>query len=606
MERSCDVVMKGGITSGVVYPLAISELAEEYRLRNLGGTSAGAIAAAGAAAAQYGKNQEKGTGFAGLESVPDELGKKLETLFQASPGTAPFFNIVLGASKAGKSKGAKAWAILQSTLSSFFYPAMVGALPGLAFGYLVWTQMDTLAAIAGTAVAATLAVVGAIGAVLAYAFRRIGKALPENYYGLCTGYRSEEGTEPKPLTTWLADKLDELAGKDGAEPLTFGDLWGSADPKQEREVNLEMITTCLTQGCAYRLPIASNQFWFSPSEFGELFPKRIVDWMVAHARPSESGEHFEDRLHLPDAADFPVVVAARMSLSFPILISAIPLYAIDHGRKDVPNEQLAPERCWFSDGGIISNFPIHFFDSPLPRWPTFGINLRGFGRDWPEHPGDEAGNVAMPERNSDGLLEHWTSWKDKNGLGRIAAFLGSIVTTSRSWSDNAQARVPGYRDRIVHIAHNKDEGGLNLAMPEDVIKKLGARGARAGGELRRHYAADPDPGIELTWKNQRWVRYRSFIAALERALSRLEKGKVDVEGQSILDLINRGKDEHPPTYRWGRRDDGSRSTEFAEAQRRSAEALSEALFKLADDSHANELSQGSPRPRPELGLTPRA
>ena len=606
MERSCDVVMKGGITSGVVYPLAIIELAEEYRLRSLGGTSAGAIAAAGAAAAQYGKNQEQGTGFAGLESVPDELGKKLETLFQASPSTAPFFDIVLAASKAGKSKGAKAWAIFQSTLSSFFYLAMVGALPGLAFGYLVWTQMGTLAAIAGTAVAAILAVVGAIGAVLAYALRRMGKALPENYYGLCTGYRSEERSEPKPLTTWLADKLDELAGKDGAEPLTFGDLWGSADLKQEREVNLEMITTCLTHGCAYRLPIASNQFWFSPNEFGELFPKRIVDWMVDHARPSESDEQFEDRLHLPAPADFPVVVAARMSLSFPILISAIPLYAIDHGRKDVPKEQLAPEQCWFSDGGIISNFPIHFFDSPLPRWPTFGINLRGFGRDWPEHPGNEAGNVAMPERNSDGLLEHWTSWKDKKGLGQIAAFLGSIVTTSRSWSDNAQARAPGYRDRIVHIAHNKDEGGMNLAMPEDVIKKLTARGARAGGELRRHYAADPDPGIELTWKNQRWVRYRSFIAALERALSRLEKGKVDFEGQSILELINRGKDERPPAYPWGRRDDDSESTEFADAQRRLAQALSEALFELADDSHTNELSQGSPQPRPELGLTPRA
>lgn len=42
----CDLVMKGGITSGIVYPLAIAEIAKAFRLRSIGGTSAGAIAAA--------------------------------------------------------------------------------------------------------------------------------------------------------------------------------------------------------------------------------------------------------------------------------------------------------------------------------------------------------------------------------------------------------------------------------------------------------------------------------------------------------------------------------------------------------------------------------
>ena len=44
-ERDCDVVMKGGITSGVVYPHAICELARAFRLVSIGGTSAGATAA---------------------------------------------------------------------------------------------------------------------------------------------------------------------------------------------------------------------------------------------------------------------------------------------------------------------------------------------------------------------------------------------------------------------------------------------------------------------------------------------------------------------------------------------------------------------------------
>ena len=44
--------MKGGVTSGVIYPRLIATLAKTYKLRNIGGTSAGAIAAGAAAAAQ--------------------------------------------------------------------------------------------------------------------------------------------------------------------------------------------------------------------------------------------------------------------------------------------------------------------------------------------------------------------------------------------------------------------------------------------------------------------------------------------------------------------------------------------------------------------------
>jgi predicted acylesterase/phospholipase RssA len=48
-DRFCDLVMKGGITSGVVYPPAIFALAGQYRFKNIGGTSAGAIAATSSA-----------------------------------------------------------------------------------------------------------------------------------------------------------------------------------------------------------------------------------------------------------------------------------------------------------------------------------------------------------------------------------------------------------------------------------------------------------------------------------------------------------------------------------------------------------------------------
>src|SRR5580700_5527586 len=60
--RFCDVVMKGGITSGVVYPKAVVTLAKAFGLKNIGGTSAGAIAAAAAAAAEFAKRKGSATG----------------------------------------------------------------------------------------------------------------------------------------------------------------------------------------------------------------------------------------------------------------------------------------------------------------------------------------------------------------------------------------------------------------------------------------------------------------------------------------------------------------------------------------------------------------
>src|SRR6185312_12389289 len=95
---NCDVIMKGGVTSGIVYPTAICELAKTYRFKNIGGTSAGAIAAAIAAAAEYQRTSTQAKpsehGFNELKALPSTLGKLgLENLFVPQLKTRSLFKL---------------------------------------------------------------------------------------------------------------------------------------------------------------------------------------------------------------------------------------------------------------------------------------------------------------------------------------------------------------------------------------------------------------------------------------------------------------------------------------------------------------------------------
>src|SRR5215469_15616527 len=92
-KEYCDLVMKGGITSGVVYPLAITELSQRYLFKNIGGTSAGAVAAVITAAAEYGKRQGNRGSYNQLGALPRELGTDnlLLRLFQPSTAAARLF-----------------------------------------------------------------------------------------------------------------------------------------------------------------------------------------------------------------------------------------------------------------------------------------------------------------------------------------------------------------------------------------------------------------------------------------------------------------------------------------------------------------------------------
>ena len=117
----CDLVLKGGVTSAVVYLGSVIELGRAYRFHSIGGTSSGAIAAALAAAAEY-RRQTAGTD--GLAAALGGVGEELTTrgfqagIFQAGRRMRPIIRIVQGATRGHQSPARRALSVLAVVVRS--------------------------------------------------------------------------------------------------------------------------------------------------------------------------------------------------------------------------------------------------------------------------------------------------------------------------------------------------------------------------------------------------------------------------------------------------------------------------------------------------------
>ena len=137
--QECDLIMKGGITSGIVYPLAITEIAKAFRLRSIGGTSAGAIAAAAAAAAELGRQryqqgqlQQDPAGFAdGASVVVDRRDQRLEPFGRRRR------------IRYGRHRTRQRWRWLHSYSGRLQWLVRAEAVPGPDFGWPIrWRGLD--------------------------------------------------------------------------------------------------------------------------------------------------------------------------------------------------------------------------------------------------------------------------------------------------------------------------------------------------------------------------------------------------------------------------------------------------------------------------------
>ncbi len=524
-DRFCDLVMKGGITSGVVYPGAIERLSHHYHFKSIGGTSAGAIAAAVTAAAEYQRRQSGSrAGFDLLRALPDELKRevkpgqrKLLSLFQAQPGTRRLFSVLVTALNSGGTWQRVGW-VLMGAFKAYWLAVLVSVL--LAAWALV--AAGTLAALLSLVLLLIITIGG-------FVYFDISKRVVPNGFGLCTGL-TEDAQHPA-LTPWLHGLIQQAAGLPaGADPLTFGQLWAAKGGPVERypppasvrrkSIDLQMFSTNLGHGRPYIFPLAEHddtgsrfrsqeRLFFSPAELARYLPDDVLQWMCKQAKPyvpepTRAGRDptLQDAatlglVGLPPPEHFPVILAARMSLSFPFLFAALPLWAIDHD----PAGRAQFRRCWFSDGGISSNFPMHLFDGLVPAWPTFGINLED------KIPGRED-MVYLPQRYDTGHGERWNRFDAPGAPGatRFGGFLSAILGAMQNWNDNALSRMPGVRDRIARVRLDKNEGGLNLNMEAKTINDVAERGEAAVQQLIDRFVPAADGAPSAGWDEQRWVR----------------------------------------------------------------------------------------------------
>jgi len=565
-DKPCDLVLKGGAASGFVYSGTIVELAQTYRFQSIAGTSAGAGAAGVAAAAEYGRRSgnKAAWGFAGIEHIPDWAAEKtdkgwtrLKHLFGPDTETARLYEVVSAPFTAKEGGGKKA---AMAALRGYWLGTAGGlAIAAAVAGWLLWALSPSF--LAGLGIVA-LALAAALLLILLFVgiavYRDVTVGLAKNHFGLCSAKLTQEEVargSPERMTDWLYGLYQNLAGKPMDEPLTFGDLWRAPRLNgEERGIALSLMSVNLSLGRPVRITCDDDhrtleedeEYWFDPEDLRRLFPRPVVDAMVAaaEATPGTAPDAGKDRLlRFPRMECVPVIVGVRMSFALPVLFSAVRLYKRDPSRRPVEHKDKgetpasAPEPCWFADGGVCTSLPIHLFDKPMPRWPTFAVNLR------PMHP-DASGPDAERLRvwmdhefaNSpaDGWLREWWKRIDVNAVPRdptqfkppvppreqLMRLLGAMFSTAIGWVDGAHLRLATCRDRVAHVCLDPQEGAFNVDTDSAAILNLAKYGKKAGEKLVDRFAEVDAAG----WTEHRAIRYIAAMQLAARFIDDFETG----------------------------------------------------------------------------------
>jgi hypothetical protein len=462
--------------------------------------------------------------------------------------------------------------------------------------------------------------------------------LPKNDFGICTGSGPVDPANPDvppqddagvaPLTDWLHELFQSAAGRTiKDDPVTFGHLWGTDDELAERDIDLVLMTTNATRGVSHRFSLRRKRVGAALLQRARIREALSAESgrMPGQSGTNPGGEGEARRGKRREAGYspwFPSPAAGsgashsgrrenESQLSISAESGSALLPAISKGHRDIKAMPILRR-------GLTSNFPIHFFDAPIPSRPTFGINLvpdTVTGGEKGAEPELEARrspvavakdpwlNVWMPTTNSTGIQDVALFHEIASGPWAVIDFFMMLFDTARNWGDTELSAMPGYRDRIVHVALADNEGGLNLSMPPETVRAIGERGECAGTLLAARFASHPgkDPktkkAIRLTWDNHRWIRYRTFMAAFELVGRKFgatwQRSDWPESQQTYPELL-----EEPPSYK------------LTAPQQRFAAAATEKLVDMVGswtesfDHPALRADGRSPRPKPILRVMP--
>lgn len=486
---------------------------------------------------------------------------RLARMLQPAPGARPLFRLLTAAAHWDVGTGGQAFRrVLGAALAPPGRPAKAVLALLLLGSVLAWTGLSLSLALGAqggglpVAVAASssavLFIVVAMAATLAlllgfalsvlrwlraqaepHFYGLVPGVTPDGRQGRLAGWLDRRAGVPDPdgtvaISTWLADRLDDLAGLAGAERvLTFGDLWSgrtgartlpdldllrrcAVDP-EHRVIDLRLTTVNVSQQRPYAFPLqpaeiavrrGGTAFLFCEQCLQSLVPARVVLHLVKTS-PATETEHGCPRhergvlRELPDPWDTPVALAVRMAMARPGLLAAVPLYSVEPASSDPDADEpgaTAARTHWFVDAGP-DGAPVDVFDRLLPRWPTFGLSLETGGGD---------GRVRLPEQDAATTHRDWRG----TGLGAWA-FASAAAAAGRGWRDALHADLPGLRGRIaqVHAARTI----LTPYLRQHDVLRLAGHGMEAGTVLRaRFLGQDGEIAGQDQTDRYRWIRMR--------------------------------------------------------------------------------------------------
>ena len=367
----------------------------------------------------------------------------------------------------------------------------------------------------------------------------------DNNFGISIGHDSDwtykRLTEPQDLTDWLYCVYNQIAGLPPDEPLTFRHL-----EQTGKGVELCIVTSNLSHGRPYILPKDFGEFVWNEKDFQLLFPPQIIKHLKENEdkRPKVTlPEHY---FFFPKREDIPVLVAVRLSVSFPLLVSAVPLYT-----RSSDNDTEKLQVNWFSDGGLCSNLPLQFFDQWLPTYPTLGINLTSLRRidysnstqlsvlptnQWEQVNQQQktASQGQKPSTHIDKDLQVYLPKADDLyepewvGQTSLFTFLQALMATGLYHRDLSHLEMPSCRERVAQIRMKPEEAGLYLDMSPETIQNMEEKGQLAGKLLVERF----------NFTHYEWIRLQVLMALLDKDFEEMVNSEPDV--QKYLHLLECG------------------------------------------------------------------